>query len=102
MNMKKEKCNCYNEEKDGLKMYFCPNCNSKKVKPIQGWRNAFGILPRWHCDNCGFENMTFPIIVYHVRNAHKIRISEHPENPKHTKGFLDNKKSTNKTKRRKK
>lgn len=53
-----------------LKMYFCPKCKSKKVKMIQGWRNAFGMFPRWKCDNCGFENMAFPIL---VMNAGKLK-----------------------------
>ncbi len=52
-------------EKNEVKAYFCPRCKSTKVKPIQGWRNAFGIIQRWHCDNCSFENMTFPIMVMH-------------------------------------
>ncbi len=68
MTKQKENCDCgccckENNKDEEVKMYFCPKCKSKKVKPIQGWRNAFGIIPEWRCDNCGFENMAFPIMV---------------------------------------
>ncbi len=69
--MKEENCEscCEENNKDEeIKMYFCPKCKSKKVKPVQGWRNAFGIIPKWKCDSCGFENMTFPILVKHNKN----------------------------------
>lgn len=59
-----------NNKDEEVKMYFCPKCKSTKVKPVQGWRNAFGIIPKWQCDSCGFENMTFPIMVI---NAGKIK-----------------------------
>jgi len=57
-------CCCGKEkEKDGeIKFYFCPKCRSTKVSQIQGWRNAFGLIQKWKCRDCGFENMGFPII----------------------------------------
>ncbi|MBU3913718.1 MAG: hypothetical protein KKB21_02375 [Nanoarchaeota archaeon] len=61
--MKKQKCGCCCDAE--IRAYFCPRCKSKKVGFIQGWRNAFGIIPRMRCNECGFENMTFPIIVIH-------------------------------------
>jgi len=71
MKSKKQKCKCYSEEKGEVKLYFCPKCRSGKVGPIQGWRNALGLIPRWRCDNCGFENMTFPIIVANDRKLNR-------------------------------
>lgn len=59
-----EKCSCEcccGEEEN--KLYFCPKCKGTKVGMVQGWRNAFGIFPRWRCKSCGFENMIFPILV---------------------------------------
>ncbi|MFH1710771.1 MAG: hypothetical protein ABH840_00500 [Nanoarchaeota archaeon] len=54
-----------------IKMYFCPKCKSQNVGPIQGWRNAFGLIQKWRCKNCGFENMTFPILVVNKSRLNK-------------------------------
>ena len=55
-------------------MYFCPKCKGNKVGPVQGWRNAFGLIPQWRCNDCGFENMTFPIIVADVNKLNKNKL----------------------------
>jgi hypothetical protein len=65
-------CGCENEKDELIKAYFCPKCKSTKVRPIQGWRNAFGIIQRWKCDNCSFQNPVFPIIVANKGKLEKL------------------------------
>jgi len=60
----KEKCSCDCECNKEIKLYFCPKCRSKNVAGVFSLRNAFGMFPRWKCKSCGFEAMTFPIMVF--------------------------------------
>jgi len=67
-------CCCGKDEKENdeeVRMYFCPKCRSTKVSPIQGWRNAFGLIQKWRCKDCGFENMGFPILVVNKNKLNK-------------------------------
>lgn len=47
-----------------IKAYFCPKCRSVDVRMLFAFRNVFGMIPRWRCNKCCYENMTFPIMVY--------------------------------------
>jgi len=77
--MKDKKCDCGDcccgkdetEKDEEVKMYFCPKCRSTKVSQIQGWRNAFGLIQKWKCKDCGFENMGFPILVVSKNKLNK-------------------------------
>jgi hypothetical protein len=46
-----------------VKVYFCPGCKSTKVRYIFGIGNAFGIIPKMRCFDCGLENQIFPQLV---------------------------------------
>jgi hypothetical protein len=74
--MAKDKCSvCECQEKE-IKMYFCPKCKSKEVGTVFAFRNAFGIIPRWQCKKCGFENMTFPILVVNPKKVKSSKINK--------------------------
>ena len=70
MKKQQKECECCGKE---IRMYFCPRCKSHQVFPVQGWRNAFGIIPKWRCKKCGFENMTFPMAVYGEKTNKKLK-----------------------------
>jgi len=46
-----------------IRVSFCPKCKSRDVKYVFEIRNAFGIIPKMRCKNCGNEAATFPILV---------------------------------------
>ena len=52
-------CSCDKE----IRVSFCPKCNSTDIKYVFGLSNAFGIIPKQRCGNCGVEAPAFPILV---------------------------------------
>ena len=49
--------------KDQVKVRFCPKCKSFRVKYVQGFWNALGLIPKQRCLDCGYEAPIFPILV---------------------------------------
>ena len=45
------------------KIYFCPKCKSVDVKYIFELGNLFGVIPKMHCEKCGFEMSNFPVMI---------------------------------------
>jgi len=67
MAKSKRKCNCEHcdceDDSKNIKVYFCPKCKSKDVGFMFRFKNIFGVIPRMRCRKCGFESMTFPLLV---------------------------------------
>jgi len=49
-----------------IKVYFCVKCKSMNVKHPFGFKNLFGLLPKWRCGGCGFQASVFPMMVVDV------------------------------------
>jgi transposase-like protein len=49
-----------------IEAYFCPKCKSKSVRNILGFSYGArvpGVHARYRCDDCGYENNIFPIMI---------------------------------------
>jgi len=46
-----------------VKVWFCPKCKSNNVRYTFGLGNLFGVLPKMKCFECGYTNVSFPILV---------------------------------------
>jgi len=47
-----------------IKLYFCPECNSKDVHHPFELKNLFGVIPKWRCRECNFQSPIFPLAVF--------------------------------------
>ena len=54
-----ENCDCNKE----MRVYFCPKCESTKVKYVFELGNLFGVMPKQRCQKCGLELNGFPLLV---------------------------------------
>jgi Zn ribbon nucleic-acid-binding protein len=46
-----------------LRISFCPKCKSRDVRYVFELGNLFGIIPKMKCFECGFESVSFPVLV---------------------------------------
>lgn len=46
-----------------MKLYFCPKCKSHDVGYIFQLKNIFGLMPKMKCKKCGFEAVSFPVLI---------------------------------------
>jgi hypothetical protein len=64
-------CSC--KTKKPLKVRFCPECKSSKVKFVFNFQSLFGILPRMECMKCGNHAPDFPVVIVPVKKKIKKR-----------------------------
>lgn len=50
------------KNKELVKVYFCPKCNSTNVFHPFKLGNLFGVFPKWECKDCGYVAGLFPIL----------------------------------------
>jgi hypothetical protein len=67
------KSNVSSQVEKPLKVYFCPNCESKEVGYVFRFGNAFGVIPKMECKKCGFHAMGFPQLVINMDQLNKIK-----------------------------
>lgn len=78
--------------KKPIKAYFCPKCNSVKVKFIFGLGNLYGVMPKMKCDSCGFSLYgSFPQVTTYPKPKN---VKKSPSD-KNLKKIKINKKKTN-------
>lgn len=44
------------------KVYLCPKCRSSNVFKIRNFGTFFGLICKWKCNSCGFEERVFPFV----------------------------------------
>lgn len=57
-----------------IKVSFCPKCKSYKVRYTFEVGNLFGVIPKMRCSDCGYTNMSFPILVVDKNEIGKINV----------------------------
>ena len=56
-----------------IKVSFCPACKSYDVRYTFGFGNLFGVMPKMKCSECGYTNVSFPILVVDKSKLEKKR-----------------------------
>ena len=59
---KKVKKTKESNNKEKVKIRFCPRCGNTEVKFVFKIKNLFGIIPRMECQKCKYHGMSFPLI----------------------------------------
>jgi len=50
------------KDKEEVRVYLCPKCRSKNVQRVISLKSLFGLLSRWRCKKCGYEDLIFPLL----------------------------------------
>lgn len=63
--MKKKKSEGKKSEKkkdEKMNVYLCPKCRSPNVFKVRNFGTLWGLISKWKCNSCGFEEKVFPFV----------------------------------------
>jgi len=50
------------DKKEIEKVYLCPKCRSSNVFRVRSFGTFWGLICRWRCNSCCFEEKVFPFV----------------------------------------